>query len=513
MTPETKYKGSIKLSAIGDALGWITEFEKSKENLTTKYNKDYVDSFHNWSKNVGGRFHGYVDNINAGSYSDDTQLLLSVARSINEEGFINHEYFSKIELPNWLLYSRGAGRTIKNAARKIERKSAQWNNNFFTFKAGKNTIDYRDSGANGAAMRILPIALANFGDINKINEEIFANSIVTHGHPRALLGAMLYGYAIDTILRFNPDNFNFNSFITELGKDIHKKFSLSFLSKEKYFSWEKEWNKKSKHSFKESFKTILDETQDYLRLTYKMLSSEISDFDALSKLGCYKSETKGSGTSTVIAGIYLTCKYYKQPLKSVEQAVNSLGTDSDSIAAFAGGLIGALCGQSIIPTRWEKVQDFDYLDKVAIRLLEISEGSASKNEIFSNEKQLKELNNVQTDNYNVGENIFFNPLGIGKIMNIDRQRTLAKGQYNLLLNVNFEIGQSCLFAFLLKDSADKEEILAAKDKIDLEVDFLNSFNIDFRSKEKIDNFKMKLSYEQQIEFVEILRIITNKRNK
>lgn len=513
MTPETKYKGSIKLSAIGDALGWITEFEKSKESLISKYNKDYVDSFYNWSKNVGGRFHGYVDNIKAGSYSDDTQLLLSVARSINEEGFINHEYFSKIELPNWLLYSRGAGRTIKNAARKIERKSAKWNNNFFTFKAGKNTIDYRDSGANGAAMRILPIALANFGDNDKINEEIFANSIVTHGHPRALLGAMLYGYAIDTILRFNPDNFNFNSFITELGKDIHEKFSLSFLSKEKYFSWEKEWNKNSKYSFKESFKTILDETQDYLRLTYKMLSSEISDFDALSKLGCYKSETKGSGTSTVIAGIYLTCKYYKQPLKAVEQAVNSLGTDSDSIAAFAGGLIGALCGQSIIPTRWKKVQDFEYLDKVAIRLLEISEGNTSKNKLFSNEKQLKELNNVQTDNYSVGENIFFNPLGTGKIVNIDRQRTLTKGQYNLLLNVNFEIGQSCLFAFLLKDSAYNEEILATKDPIVLEVDFLNSFNIDFKTKEKIDNFKMKLSNEQQIEFVEILKIITNKVNK
>ena len=27
MKPETKYKGSIKLSAIGDALGWMTEFE------------------------------------------------------------------------------------------------------------------------------------------------------------------------------------------------------------------------------------------------------------------------------------------------------------------------------------------------------------------------------------------------------------------------------------------------------------------------------------------------------
>ena len=35
-------------------------------------------------KKVGGRFYGYVDIIEAGSYSDDTQLLLSVARSIKK---------------------------------------------------------------------------------------------------------------------------------------------------------------------------------------------------------------------------------------------------------------------------------------------------------------------------------------------------------------------------------------------------------------------------------------------
>lgn len=36
-------------------------------------------------KKVGGRFYGYVDIIEAGSYSDDTQLLLSVARSIKKK--------------------------------------------------------------------------------------------------------------------------------------------------------------------------------------------------------------------------------------------------------------------------------------------------------------------------------------------------------------------------------------------------------------------------------------------
>ncbi|MCF8357008.1 MAG: ADP-ribosylglycohydrolase family protein [Melioribacteraceae bacterium] len=332
MKAETKYKGSLKLAAIGDALGWMTEFEKNQESLKIKFGTDYINSFHDWEKNVGGRFHGYIDKLNSGSYSDDTQLLLSVARSIKKDGFVDQQYFAKKELPDWLLYSRGAGRTIKNAARKIERKSANWNNNFFTYQAGKSTIDYRESGANGAAMRILPIALANFGEPDKIKEEIFGNSIITHGHPRAILGAMLYGYSIDTILRFGPENFDHTTFLTELGKDIHQKFSIDFLNNPKFKSWETEWDKNAKVAFRSLFKSILDETQEYLRTTYKLIANNSSDFDALTKLGCYKNETKGSGTSTVIAGIYLTCKYSNEPLKGIEQAVNSIGTDTDSIA-------------------------------------------------------------------------------------------------------------------------------------------------------------------------------------
>ena len=187
---KNRFKNSILLSAIGDALGWITEFEKSVDSIENKYDKSTIDSFYSWEKYVGGRFNGYLDKIKAGSYSDDTQLLLSVARSIKPDGSLDNYYFSKIELPAWLLYARGAGRTIKNAARKIERKSAQWNSNFFTYKAGKTTLDYKDSGANGAAMRILPIALANHKKEEKIKEQIFANSIVTHGHPRAIAGAI-----------------------------------------------------------------------------------------------------------------------------------------------------------------------------------------------------------------------------------------------------------------------------------------------------------------------------------
>ena len=503
MKPETKYKGAIKLAAIGDALGWITEFERNTEGVKSKYGTSYVSKFYDWEKKVGGRFNGYIDKLKKGSYSDDTQLMLSVARSIMVNGAIDREYFSKVELPSWLLYARGAGRTIKNAARKIERKSAKWNNNFFDYRTGNITIDYRESGANGAAMRVLPIALANFGDIDKMKEEIFANSIVTHGHPRAIIGAMLYGYAAHTILKFRPEYFSYKIYLTELGKDIHRKFSIPFIKKDDFSSWENEWNSKAQIPFAEQYKVVLDETQQYLRNIYKCLNDNIDDETALHMLGCYNLDTKGSGTSTVIAGIFLCCKYHKEPIKGIEQAVNLIGTDTDSIAAFAGGLIGSLHGTSIIPDRYKLIQDSDYLDKVAVRLLEISEKRAVKEKV-QNHLGLKSINTISNDDFNLNESIYFEPLGRGKIVHIDRQNTLTKGKYNLLIDIEFDLGQSCRFAKLINKERKTLPSSTCSDfqdkKYQVKVFSLGTQNC-------INHFMRGLNQEQQKHFNDILALI------
>ena len=612
---EEKYRGSLKLAAIGDALGWMTEFKKIYDSLKKEIRKDCITEFHKWKKHVGGKFYGYTDNIKSGSYSDDTQLLLSVARSINSNGSVDQDYFAKKELPDWLLYSRGAGRTVKNAAKQLSKKKPpKWNENFFGFKVGKTTIDYNECGANGAAMRILPIALANFGNSCKIKKEIFANSIITHGHPRAILGAMLYGYAINTILSFHPDNFSYKGFLTKLGKDIHQKFSVDFLDDPKLKSWENEWNKNLKKSFKNLFWSILDdpkfetwedklnvlseeslfrklfgsigdskfkqwehewiknskelfrklfrsilddpkfktwesewsgsthkdllrpilddleykiwenewsgsthkrlfrsilndpkyrdwenqwiknlkelfqklfrsilddpkykdweecinnskeslfrslfisilvETQYYLRTVYKSINDYVSYHDVLTKLGCYNHETKGSGTSTVIAGIYLACKYSKDaPLKGIKQAVNSIGTDTDSIAAFAGGLIGALRGQAIIPKKWKDIQDLKYIEETSIRLLEINESRAEEikkpieKEVKSIRESFEEKDDVFFESLCIGKKIFLETLNEGEITLIDKQEVVTKGKYTLIFDVEFKVGQSCRF--------------------------------------------------------------------
>jgi ADP-ribosylglycohydrolase len=468
MKAENKYKGAIKLSAIADSLGWITEFESSTESLYSKYGVSSIDKFYDWEKSVGGRFNGYIDRIKAGSYSDDTQLLLCVFRSIKQNGFIDNVYFSKKELPTWLLYSRGAGRTIKNAAQKIERKSANWNSNFFNFKAGEVTVDYRESGANGAAMRILPIALANFRDIEKIKREVFSNSIVTHGHSRAILGALLLAYAIDLILPISPEDFNPENFIIQIGQDFQKKFELSFLNEPIFANWILEWNKGSKISFQEQYQKTLIETQEQLRLLYKGLTKKQPINEILKQIGCIAKETKSSGISTVLAGIFLTCKFHKTPIDGILYAINYLGSDTDSIAAFTGSFIGALHGQAIIPEKWKNVQDFEYLDKIASDLLSISEQTYSKN--YNNRNPSIKAFDLKKDIYKPEDTVYFEPLGEGIITKIDRQQPLTKGKYNLIIDIDFKIGQSCRFSKLIsgempKAQNEKEVISLIREKI------------------------------------------------
>ena len=470
MKAETKYKGSIKLSAIGDALGWITEFEKNQSSIYEKYQVERIEAFYDWKKIVGGRFYGYVDNIKAGSYSDDTQLMLSVARSIGKDGNVDHVYFAKTELANWLDYSRGGGRTVKTAADKISRKSVNWFSNFYSFKVNGEYFDYRQSGANGAAMRVLPIALANLGNFEKIKEEIFCNSIITHGHPRAIIGAILYGYAVNQIIIYRPEDFSWEGYITQLGTDIQSKLAISYDSKNEIRQWLIEWNKGSTKKFEDLYDQTLIEAQNQLRIIFQNIKKSVSVFETLKSIGCLDPSTKGSGVSTVIAGIYLASKFYDNPLDAIIEAVNALGTDTDSIAAFSGGLIGALHGQNIIPTKWKGVQDAPYLESIAERLLAISEDRFD--EIISEPilvRSNKLLNKIEVDNFSLEEVVNFIPLGTGRIRDINRQPTLTKGKYNLILDVLFDAGQSIILTKLFDDpiisSASKNTTTSNSDEL------------------------------------------------
>jgi ADP-ribosylglycohydrolase len=450
---KSRFKGSLLLSAIGDALGWMTEFERDSFSLQKKFGVKKIDQFYDWDKQVGGRYYGFIDSIKGGSYSDDTQLSFAVARSLKDDGDIDNELFSKIELADWLYYARGGGRTLKVAANKIQRKSAKWNTNFFNFKIGDNIIDYRDCGANGAAMRILPIALANIGNLDKIKKNIFTNSIITHGHGRAVIGAIIYGIAVNQVYNYSKDNFVTLDFLTDFGKNIHNYLTINFNEIDGIPEWLTKWNTGWHIDFETHYSEIIEEVHLQLQGLFIAIRDETPFKKVLSDLGCFRNETKGSGTATVLAGLYLFLINYNKPLDGIINAVNSLGSDTDSIAAFTGGLFGSLYGNSIIPRKWLNIQDKDYLEKTAERLFNINKGNGSSlpfnlNPITSGINELSKDKLVKDDTFS------FNPLGLGKVTNIERQPVLTKGKYALIIDVDFELGQTCRFSKVCEGSVE-----------------------------------------------------------
>src|SRR2546421_1786282 len=186
-----RFQGAILCSTVGDALGWPTEFLDPQRTRKPQFELP-VSDFIQWRKVVGGKWWGYEEIIAPGEYSDDTQLALAIARCISEIGAFEPERFAYEELPLWLHYERGGGRSVKTAARKLIGKNADWLRNFYK----RAELDYRDAGANGTAMRNLPIALASIGDESQMLKDSFLNAIITHGHPRAIIGAILFGLAV-----------------------------------------------------------------------------------------------------------------------------------------------------------------------------------------------------------------------------------------------------------------------------------------------------------------------------
>jgi ADP-ribosylglycohydrolase len=459
-----RYAGAMVFSAIGDALGWPTEFLKEESNRKVSFDLP-VREFVGWHKMVGGRWWGYRDFIAPGHYSDDTQLTLAIARSISSKGEFQPETFAYSELPLWLHYERGGGRSIKAAARALVQKKNDWLGNFY--KVGP--IDYRQAGANGAAMRNLPIALASSQNETRLIRDSFYNAVITHGHPRAILGTLLYGLAVryallEKIIKPEP--------MTEYLLDSTSRVARLLADDQRVHEWVATWESKgkaTKGSFKESFNKTHDEARQYLQGIQAHLDRPTKDYYGF--IGARKPETKGSGLATVCAAIYQFIRPKDRPEEQLYDAVNSLGTDTDTIAAFLGALLGAHHGLRSIPHHLSrKIQDRQYLQKIgrwlhAVGTNKIVDERESKLPLDRTEALLNllaweiGLHEMFWDAIDVGGIVVHPALGRGEITNKD-VRTIARAGYVIkLIQIAFDCGQTCTFHSRVEENGKIAESL------------------------------------------------------
>ena len=281
--------------AVGDALGVPVEFA-SREELE---NAPVTD------------MEGYgTYPMPAGAWSDDTSMALAALDSLASGKVDWDEIMSNFG--RWLSEDAytptgecfDAGKTCVKAIL-----------NYFKDKMPYNRCGEADerSNGNGSLMRIHPFVLyATITMLNGTNDGYWSwmgfikqASSLTHAHDRSIMGCIIYGYILTFLMR-EQSRENLLKGIEFAGKD------LDYLPEFEYYT------------------RILD--PDFANLP----GSEI--------------KSTGYVVDTLEAALWclLTTDNYKD---CVLKAVN-LGGDTDTIAAVAGGLAGALYGYDSIPEEW-----------------------------------------------------------------------------------------------------------------------------------------------------------------
>ncbi|MCM1145311.1 MAG: ADP-ribosylglycohydrolase family protein [Blautia sp.] len=379
LTNLEKCTGAMLASAIGDALGWPNE---SRANNVEKNRKKY-DCFVTWTRRCRGA-NWHYEKIFPGEYSDDTQMILAVSRSIITGNWEN--VLMNKELPYWLEYQRGGGKALLKAANFSKQGRLLWKSN--------NPGEYFNAGGNGAVMRILPHVIVaskkNFSEDSLI--DVIKDSIMTHGHPRAILGATCYAYALEYLLK-KDSVLEYGELVTAVlegqnhwgafpQKEVFEEW-IEVATHRAYFDYMKEWNTALKHMVKQ-----LDYISDSLKKGLMLDDNEV-----LEQLECF-GKVGGAGDVTVLAAIYLASKYANNPVLGIKTPAFLTGIDTDTIASVTGGLLGMLCGVNWIPLEWKGVQDYDCILKITEILLSDDMTEAARTRVAHMKKKYKDWINT-----------------------------------------------------------------------------------------------------------------------
>jgi ADP-ribosylglycohydrolase len=360
-----RVRASARWAAYGDALGFITELADAGA-VRRRAGRFPIEHTVAWKRRVGGRG-GPTIELPAGCISDDTQLRLAVSRCIGPGGF-DPDAFAKIELTVWPSYALGAGRGSKAAAAHLARREVSWSTNFYD----NDRARYVDGGGNGAAMRVQPHVWASpdHRPLPDLLAEVYSDAVITHGHPRGLLGAGLHALCLRLALSRaavpGPDDWR--QVVADLA------FSDEILAGHSELGslWLGMWRQRTGRELRD----VIAETGEELVGDLDVLegvdgrSLEGAYRSAVEALGAFKPDQRGSATKTALLGAWLAWRAEGRTDEALVVAANQLGTDTDSIATMAGALLGAAgAGEP-----GAELADRGYIDHEADRMWAISYG-------------------------------------------------------------------------------------------------------------------------------------------
>lgn len=275
---EDKIIGSLVGLACGDAVGTTLEFASR-------------GSFEPIEDMVGGG----PFNLKKGQWTDDTSMALCLAHSLlHKKAFDPTDQMKRY--CDWYndgyMSSNGKcfdiGMTVSDALRKYQE----------TRNPFSGSIDKFSSG-NGSIMRLAPIPIYYFGDIDACIKYAGESSRTTHASPLCIESCELFGYLIYKAFNANSKNEIFEAIPGNFCTELQPISGFSF------------------------------NTLDYMALT-------------------------GSGyvIESLISALW--CFYHGENFKDSILLAANIGNDADTTAAICGQIAGAYYGYSEIPKEWRE---------------------------------------------------------------------------------------------------------------------------------------------------------------
>jgi ADP-ribosyl-[dinitrogen reductase] hydrolase len=272
-----RFRGCLLGLAVGDAVGTTAEFA---ERGSFPKVVDMVG---------GGPFH-----LQPGQWTDDTSMALCLATSlIAKKGFDPKDQMDRY----WRWYKEGylssTGRCfdIGNTVGSALERYHQTGNPF----SGSTSPD---AAGNGSLMRLVPIPIFYFPDLQKTLHFAAESSRTTHGATECLEACQLFSEIL-----FN---------------------ALSGKEKEAIL-------------FKTTFEPSMPKIKEIALGKYRTKS-----------IG----EIKGSGYVVESLEAALWCFYYTDSFEEAILQAANLGEDADTTAAVCGQIAGAFYGKTGIPEKW-----------------------------------------------------------------------------------------------------------------------------------------------------------------
>jgi ADP-ribosylglycohydrolase len=310
---EDRFQGCLLGLAIGDALGFPTEFLSLPE-IQKKYGPNGI-------QDLPG---------NPALHSDDTQTSMAVARALIDAGQNGVENWMDALSKEFLAWfrspenDRAPGNTTIKGCQHLE-EGVSWT------QAG-----LVESKSCGAIMRVAPIGLYYHSDPSELRMAAWASAVATHAHPTALVCAEVTAFCV----AWAVGGIAFSEYWDR----------IKALQNDSLQSWDPvlgdSWRRAGYSS-----------PEDYLKLGWAELLAELDKMPlALGPEPADVCEVLGGGWGSdeaLACALACVLKFPEDYPAAVKYGANTSG-DSDSIASITGAISGASLGHNAIPKDWRK---------------------------------------------------------------------------------------------------------------------------------------------------------------